>query len=314
MRSEVNIRIIPRLDIKGPNLVKGLSFDGYRVLGSAEEFARIYYEEGADELIYYDAVASLYRRNSLIDIVRRTAKDVFIPLTVAGGLRTIGDIRAVLRAGADKVAINTAAVANPEFVRSAAKTFGSQCIVVSIEAKRLSEGRYEAWVDYGRQPTGVDALEWAQRAVDLGAGELLITSIDREGMGTGYDVDLVSSVAERVPVPVIACGGAGRKEHVVEVVQKGLCNAVAAASLFHYRYLKPVKTLYMASNEPGLRFGREIDEGNVDYLKTRTCYGLPWTVVKPASIPEVKQLFTEHVIPCRRFWSHLEPLRVFQEG
>ena len=314
MKSEVNIRIIPRLDIKGPNLVKGLSFDGYRVLGSAEEFARTYYEEGADELIYYDAVASLYRRNSLIDIVRRTAKDVFIPLTVAGGLRTIEDIRVVLRAGADKVAINTAAVANPEFVRSAAKTFGSQCIVVSIEAKRLSEGRYEAWVDYGRQPTGVDALEWAQRAVDLGAGELLITSIDREGMGTGYDVDLVSSVAERVPVPVIACGGAGRKEHVVEVVEKGLCNAVAAASLFHYRYLKPVKTLYMASNEPGLRFGREIDEGNVDYLKTRTCYGLPWTVVKPASIPEVKQLFTEHVIPCRRFWSHLAPLRVFQEG
>ena len=302
----MSVRIIPRLDIKGPNVVKGLSFDGYRALGTAEHFARAYYEDGADELIYYDAVASLYRRNSLAEIVQRTAKEIFIPLTVAGGLRTVDDIRAILRSGADKGAINTGAIANPELIRTASKMFGSQCIVVSIEAKRLYDGRYEAWVDYGRQPTGVDAIEWAQRAVELGAGEVLVTSVDREGMGSGYEIELTSRIAKLVPVPVIACGGAGRLEHIVEVIQKGSPDAVSAASVFHYHYIEPINTLYVSSDEAALRMGKHVDEGNVDYLKTRTVGGLPWTLISPGSIPEVKRLMVEHGIPCRSSWSHLD--------
>ena len=295
----MSIRIIPRLDIKGPNLVKGLSFDGYRALGTAERFARLYYEQGADEIIYQDAVASLYQRNSLAEIVQRTAREIFIPLTVVGGLRTIDDIRNILRSGADKVAINTAAIADPELIRSASRTFGSQCIMVSIEAKRLDNGKYEAWVDYGRQPTGVDAIEWAQRAVELGAGELLVTSIDREGMGTGYDIELASAISTLVPVPVIACGGAGKKEHIIDVITSGKADAVSAASLFHYHYMEPVDTLYASSDDPTLRMGRHIDEGNLDYLRTRTCGGLPWTVIESASITEVKNLMEMSGIPVR---------------
>lgn len=296
----MTVRVIPRLDIKGPNLVKGLSFDGYRVLGTAERFARIYYEEGADEIIYQDAVASLYQRNSLEEIVRRTSSEIFVPLTVVGGLRTVDDIRSILRAGADKVAINTAAIANPDLISAASRTFGSQCIVVSIEVKWLSDGKYEAWVDYGRQPTGVDAIEWAQRAVELGAGELLVTSIDREGMGTGYDTDLISTISGLVPVPVIACGGAGRKEDIVDLITQGHADAVSAASIFHYNYIESLETLYMSSDDPTLRMGEQIDEGNVDYLKTRTCGGLPWTLVEPASIPDVKRLMEDASIPVRQ--------------
>lgn len=295
----MSIRVISRLDIKGPNLIKGISFDGYRVLGTAERFAQLYYEEGADELIYQDAVASLYQRNSLSEIVQKTAKEIFIPLTVVGGLRTIEDIRDILRSGADKVGINTAAITNPELITQASKTFGSQCIVVSIEAKKRGEGRYEAWVDYGRQPTGVDALKWAQRAVELGAGELLVTSVDRDGMGSGYDIDLTSKIASLVPVPVIACGGAGTKEHVVDVVARGSADAVCAASLFHYQYLEPPEKLYMSSNEATLRLGRSVDEGNIDFLKTGLCYGLPWELITPSTIPEVKQSMAESGINVR---------------
>ncbi len=280
-------------------MVKGLSFDGYRVLGTAEQFARIYYEEGADELIYQDAVASLYQRNSLAEIVQRTAKDIFIPLTVVGGLRTVDDIGAILRSGADKVGINTAAIADPSLITEAAKRFGSQCIVVSIEAKRLGPGHYEAWVDYGRQPSGLDAVQWAQKAVELGAGELLVTSVDREGMGTGYDIDLISEISYSVSVPVIACGGAGRGQDIVNVVTQGMADAVCAASVFHYRYMEPPETVYMSSDDPTLRMGEQVDEGNVDYLRERTCGGLPWTLITPTSIPEVKQLMSESGIPTR---------------
>ena len=302
----MSVRVIPRLDIKGPNLVKGLSFDGYRALGTAERFARLYYEEGADEIIYQDAVASLYQRNSLAEIVRRTANEIFVPLTVVGGLRTIDDIRNILRSGADKVAINTAAIADPEFVRSASRTFGSQCIMVSIEAKRIGEMKYEAWVDYGRQPTGVDAVKWAEQAVELGAGELLVTSIDREGMGSGYDIELTSLIADVVEVPVIACGGAGNKHHVVDVISQGRADAVSAASIFHYHYMEPPDTLYVSSDEPTLRMGKQVDEGNVDYLKTRTCGGLPWTLIEPAGIPEVKRLMESSGIPAREMQRYRE--------
>ena len=296
----MSVRIIPRLDIKGPNLVKGISFDGYRALGTAERFARLYYEEGADEIIYQDSVASLYQRNSLAEIVQRTANEIFIPLTVVGGLRTIDDIRNILRSGADKVAINTAAIADPEFIRSASRAFGSQCIMVSIEAKRTGDGKYEAWVDYGRQPTGLDAVEWAQQVVDLGAGELLVTSVDREGMGTGYDIELTSLIADLVPVPVIACGGAGNAQHVVDAISQGHADAVSAASIFHYGYMEQPDTLYASSDEHGLRMGKQIDEGNVDFLSTRLCGGLPWDMIKTASIPEVKQLMESSGISARK--------------
>ncbi len=202
------IRIIPRLDIKGPNLVKGIHLEGLRVLGKPNEFAKYYYQAGADELIYIDIVASLYGRNSLLSIIEKTAKEVFIPLTVGGGLRNIDDINAVLRAGADKIAINTAGVQNPDFIRQAARKFGSSTIVVSISAIKQPNGKYLAFTDNGREHTGVDVFEWAIHAFKLGAGEILLTSVDREGTGLGYDIELTRRVAESVPIPVIACGGA----------------------------------------------------------------------------------------------------------
>jgi len=236
--SRPTLRVIPRLDIKGPNLVKGIHLEGLRVVGKPERFARHYYEQGADELLYVDIVASLYGRNSLLPIIERTAREIFIPLTVGGGLRSIDDIRTVLRAGADKVAINTAAVRRPEFIREAAHKFGSSTIVVSIEALRHADGTYEAYTDNGREKTGLNALAWAEQAAELGAGEILITSIDREGTGKGFDPELTCAVARRVPVPVIACGGAGSVCHVVDAAREGEAQAVALASILHFGFLR----------------------------------------------------------------------------
>jgi cyclase len=232
------IRIIPRLDIKGPNLVKGIHLEGIRVLGKPERFARFYYENGADELIFMDAVASLYGRNSLLDIIKKTAKEIFIPLTVGGGVRSIDDIRQTLRAGADKVSLNTAAIRRPNFIKEASEQFGSSTIVLSIEAKKMPNDTYEAYTDNGREKTGIDVFEWAKKTVELGAGEIMITSIDREGTGKGFDIDLTRKVAELVPIPVIACGGAGNGDHVYEAIAEGKVDAVSAASLFHYNFLK----------------------------------------------------------------------------
>ena len=234
----MNIRVIPRLDIKGPNLVKGIHLEGLRVLGKPEDFAQYYYLSGADELIYQDAVASLYGRNSLLDIIERTSSRIFIPLTVGGGLRSVEDIRTVLRAGADKVAINTAAVERPEFIREAALAFGSSTIVVSIEAIKTVNGRYEAYVDYGRESTGVDAFEWALQAVEMGSGELLVTSIDQDGTGKGYDLELTRQIAEAVPIPVIALGGAGILEHIVDAIRIGRADAVSLGSMLHYDFIQ----------------------------------------------------------------------------
>ncbi len=282
-----NIRVIPRLDIKGPNLIKGIQFDGYRVLGTAEQFAERYYTEGADELIYQDAVASLYRRNSLLEIIRRTAEKIFIPLTVAGGIRSIEDIREILRAGADKVAINTAATENPRLLYDAVKTFGSQCIVSSIEAYRKDDGKYQVWIDYGREVTKLDAIEWARQVIELGVGEILLTSINREGMGTGYDVELVHKISSMAPVPVIACGGAGKKDDFSRVVKEGCADAVAAASVFHYYYVIPVDKPFMSYSEARLRMGEHIDSGNIDFLNHG--YGAQRAVtVESASIEDVK--------------------------
>lgn len=206
------IRVIPRLDIKGPNVVKGIHLEGLRVMGSPSEFARYYYETGADELIFMDVVASLYERNSLHSIISETAKSIFIPLTVGGGLRNLDDIKQVLRAGADKVCLNTAVIKNPEFIKQAALKFGSSTIVVAIEAVKQSDGKYLAYTDNGREFTGVDAIKWAEHVAELGAGEIVITSVDREGTGEGYDLDLVKMIATNVSVPVIAHGGAGKKK------------------------------------------------------------------------------------------------------
>ncbi len=245
------LRIIPRLDVKNNTIVKGIHLEGLRVVGVPAEASKKYYLQGADEILYMDAVASLYERNSLTDIIKDVAGNVFVPLTVGGGIRTLDDIRTVLRAGADKVAINTAAVRRPEFIKEASKVFGSQCIVASIEAKRIAEDKWEAYVDTGRESTGVDAVEWAQRVVELGAGELLITSIDYEGTRLGFEIELIKAIAPKVAVPVIACGGCGRPQHIVELVKETGVNAVACASIFHYNFFD-IPTVKKKLREEGI--------------------------------------------------------------
>ena len=229
-----NIRLIPRLDIKGPTLIKGIHLEGLRVMGDPQEFARRYYEQGADELLYVDVVASLYGRNSLHDIIERAARDVFVPLTVTGGIRSIDDVRAILRAGADKIGINTAATKRPELIREVSRKFGSQCMVLSIEAKRIGPGKWEAYTDNGREKTGLDVVEWAQRGVELGAGEILLTSVDQEGTREGFDTELIAAVSQVVPVPVIASGGMGRVGDVAGATVEGGADAVAMADILHY--------------------------------------------------------------------------------
>jgi len=283
------VRIIPRLDIKGPNLVKGIHLEGLRVLGKPEDFATKYYLQGADELIYIDAVASLYGRDNLLEIVKRTAKQIFIPLTAGGGIRTIDDIRNLLRAGADKVAINTAGIRNPSFIKEASRVFGSQCIVVSIEAKLWDSGHYEAFTDNGREKTGKDVYDWAREAIDLGAGEILITSIDREGTGKGFDIELVKKIAEFSPVPVIACGGAGRCEDFLEVINEGRADALAAASVFHYHRLKALESLDQFRDEGNIEFIKQ-GRGTIDYLKSR---------IQSTDIKTVKEFLIKSGISCR---------------
>lgn len=230
-----NVRLIARLDIKGPNLIKGMHLEGLRVIGSPNEHALRYYEQGADELIYMDCVASLYGRNSLREIVQSAARDVFVPMTVGGGVRSVEDVTDLLRCGADKVAVNTAAIARPQLISDLARRFGSQCIVLSIEAKQLGPGRWEAYTDNGRERTGLDAIEWVKQGVALGAGEILLTSVDREGTRRGFDIPLVRAVTADVSVPVIASGGMGKAEDLVEVVRQGEADAVAMADILHYQ-------------------------------------------------------------------------------
>ena len=257
-----HVRIIPRLDIKGSNLVKGVHMEGLRVLGTPHHFAKYYYENGADELFYQDVVASLYGRNSMEEIIRKTASEIFIPLTVSGGIKTIDDIKEVLRCGADKVAINTAAVRNKKIVRQASEKFGSSTIVVSIEAIKQTNGKYLAYTDNGREHTGIDAIEWAEEAVDLGAGELVITSVDQEGTGSGFEIDLVQKISSRIGVPVIAHGGAGSTRHILELFKSTNADAVSVASLFHYNLIDNKKV------------SKEIkrDEGNTEFLKMNRRY------------------------------------------
>ncbi|MBS1189841.1 MAG: histidine biosynthesis protein [Rhodocyclaceae bacterium] len=234
MSSMRNLRLIARLDIKGPNLIKGIHLEGLRVIGSPAEHALRYYNQGADELIYMDCVASLYGRNHLADIVSDAAKDIFVPITVGGGIRSVEDATRILRAGADKVAINTAAVASPSLISEVARRFGSQCMVLSVEAKRCGENRWEVYTDNGRERTGLDVIEWVRKGVSLGAGEILLTSVDNEGTRKGFDCTLVQAVTAEVSVPVIASGGMGALDHIVPVVREGHADAVAMADILHY--------------------------------------------------------------------------------
>lgn len=268
------IRIIPRLDIKGPNLVKGIHLEGLRVLGKPEKFAKFYYENGADELFFQDAVASLYERNSLSDIISKTAKEIFIPLTVGGGIRTIKDIKNVLRAGADKVSINTAAVKNPEFIREASLKFGSSTIVVAIEAIRQSDGKYLAYTDNGREESGLEVVSWAKRAEDLGAGEIVITSVDKEGTGEGFDLNLVKMVAGAVSIPVIAHGGCSGPEDAAKIIMQGQADAIAVSSILHYHSISEIEKV----NE-----NFEV-EGNTSFMES----GLIFRKIKPYTIQQIK--------------------------
>lgn len=280
----LNKRIIARLDIKGPNLVKGIHLEGLRVLGKPERFARYYYKAGADEMMYVDIVASLYNRNSLHDIITKTAKEIFIPLTVAGGIRTLDDIREILRAGADKVSLNTAVIKRPEIIREASRKFGSSTIVVTIEAIKQPDGRYLAYTDNGREFTGIEVMRWATMVEELGAGEIVITSVDREGTGLGFDLELTKMVAEAVSIPVIAHGGAGSLDDIKAVINAGKADAVAIASMIHYEFI----------SKNGIT-GDYKKEGNIEFLKS----GCGFSKINLATIPEIKQYLYNQNVACR---------------
>lgn len=228
------VRIAARLDIKGENVIKGVHLEGLRVVGKPGVMARKYYAQGVDELIYMDVVASLYGRNSILPIVEEAARDIFVPMTVGGGLRTIDDIKAVLRSGADKVAINTAAINQPEFLRDAAEAFGSQCIVLSVEAIRREPGFWEAMTDNGREATGRNVLDWVCVAEKNGIGEVLLTSVDKEGTKSGFDLELINRISDLVTVPIVVSGGAGSPVHITNLITATKVEAVACASILHY--------------------------------------------------------------------------------
>jgi len=248
----LKIRIIPCLDVKDGRVVKGVNFVDLRDAGDPVEQARLYDKAGADELCFLDITASHENRDTLYDVVSRTAEQCFMPLTVGGGVRTVDDIRKLLLAGADKVSINTAAVKTPEFVKEAAEKFGSQCIVVAVDAKKADSSKFEIFTHGGRNATGIDAVEWSQRMTAYGAGEILLTSMDRDGTKVGYDIPLTRAVADAVNVPVIASGGVGELEHLAAGVSEGHATAVLAASIFHFgqHTIKEAKDYLAAAGIP----------------------------------------------------------------
>ena len=227
-------RIIARIDVKNEHVIKGIHLEGLRKVGNPNEMAKKYYNEGIDEIIFMDAVAAYYDRNSLTEIINRACENVFVPITVGGGIRKIKDIQIALNAGADKIAINTQAVKDPSFLTRASEIFGSQCIVSSIDAKKISDNKWEVYVDNGREPTGMDVVEWAKKVEILGTGEIMLTSIDKEGTKRGFDIELYNAISEVVTIPVICCGGAGKKEHIADVISNKGVDAVALASILHY--------------------------------------------------------------------------------
>jgi imidazole glycerol-phosphate synthase subunit HisF len=229
-----HVRIIARLDIKGANLIKGVHLEGLRVVGDPHEHALRYYREGADELLFMDIVASLYQRNNLSDIIKRAADRIYVPITVGGGLRSLADVSTMMHSGADKVAINTAAIARPGLIGEVARRYGSQCMVLGIEAKRVGPGRWEAYTDNGRERTGMDVVQWAIRATQLGAGEILLTSVDQEGTRKGFDVALVQQVCDAVNVPVTASGGFGGAQDLAAIAPTGV-SGIAIADALHWK-------------------------------------------------------------------------------
>lgn len=254
-------RIIPCLDVHNGRVVKGVNFVNLKDAGDPVEIAEIYDKEGADELVFLDITASSDERHTVIDMVRKVAQKVFIPFTVGGGIRTIEDFKAILREGADKVSVNSAAIADPFLIEEAAKKFGSQCVVVAIDAKRRSEG--DGWNIYkngGRIDTGIDAIEWAKKVDMLGAGEILLTSMDCDGTKQGYDIELTRKISENVSIPVIASGGAGTKEHFYKALTDGKADAVLAASLFHYKEIK-ISDLKEYLKEKGLPVRMTAEKG-----------------------------------------------------
>jgi imidazole glycerol-phosphate synthase subunit HisF len=280
----MKLRIIPRLDIKGPNLVKGIHLEGLRVLGRPEDFTAYYYEMGADELIYQDVVASLYGRSSIHDLITRVARRTFIPLTVGGGLRSVDDMRQVLRCGADKVSINSAALADPGLISRAARAFGASTVVVTIEAIRQPDGRHLAFINNGREETGVEVVEWAARAESLGAGEILLTSVDSEGTGRGFNLQLVRAVTEAVSIPVVAHGGAGQLAHFPQVAELGVA-AIACASVLHYDAILHQQRSANAEHE-----------GNTTFLSSGARFGK----VQPCSVQAIKEHLAASGFACRQ--------------
>ncbi|NQT23649.1 MAG: imidazole glycerol phosphate synthase subunit HisF [Candidatus Omnitrophica bacterium] len=228
-------RIIPCLDVKDGRVVKGINFVNLRDAGDPAENAKIYNDEGADEIVFLDITASVEKRKTMVDVVKKVAEKVFMPLTVGGGIQTLDDIRELLNSGCDKVSINTKAVKDPDFIKKASDRFGSQCTVVAIDAKKEKEGKWQVYINGGRTPTGLDAVEWAKKVERLGAGEILLTSMDRDGTKDGYDIELTKKISESVGIPVIASGGCGSKEHFYEALTSGKADAALAASVFHFK-------------------------------------------------------------------------------
>ena len=255
------IRIIPKIDVKGPNLVKGIHLEGLRVLGDPEEFANYYYLNGADELIYQDVVASLYGRNNLVEIVRRTSKNIFIPLTVGGGIRNLVDIKTILRAGADKVSINTQAIKSPDFIDKAVKEFGSSTIVIAIESIKHSNNEYFAYTDNGREISNKNVLDWAKEVEDRGAGEIIITSIDKDGTGDGYELDLTKKIFNAVNIPVVVHGGVSKFEHYIDVLNNYNISGLVSSSALHYSALINNKFI-----------NKNYNEGNKEFLNINNSY------------------------------------------
>ena len=227
-------RIIARLDIKNDYVIKGIHLEGLRKIGNPNELAKKYYNEGVDEIIFMDAVAAYYDRNSLTEIINRACEDVFVPITVGGGIRKIEDIQIALNAGADKIAINTKAVKNPTFIKEASQVFGSQCIVSSIDAKKVNDKKWEVYYDNGRENTGKDVVDWAKEVEDLGAGEIMLTSIDQEGTKKGFDIELIKAVSKVTTIPVISSGGGWKKEDLANAIVNSEIDAIAIASILHY--------------------------------------------------------------------------------
>jgi imidazole glycerol-phosphate synthase subunit HisF len=279
------IRLIPKLEIKGPNLVKGVQLEGLRVLGKPWDFAKYYFENGADELIYQDVVASLYGRNSLKNIIEKTAKEIFIPLTVGGGIRSIEDIENVLHSGADKVSINTMAIISPSLIKEAVKTFGSSTIVVSIEYLKVSDSSYFVFTDNGREHTGVDIIDWIKKIQDYGAGEVIITSIERDGTGKGFDIELISKIKDEITIPLIINGGAGEFSDIEKIYNISGIDGVALGSILHYSFA--IKQSYSDDHYNS--------EGNIDFVKTNTRYNK----FGNEDIGSIKNLLSQKGFECR---------------